>query len=131
VTCSRGGEKARVNFDAAIEGEDTDETVEIERERYTGGGEKGQSRISGKGEPRDCGDFGIVGSESWLRGEDGSREGTEVETEMGECPKGSFRCNSWFNEWGVVEDGRCSAIWRFRELGRGIATGDEVVIFNN
>jgi hypothetical protein len=73
VTCSRGGEKARVNFDAAIEGDDTDETVETERERYIGGGEKGQSWISGKREPGDCSDFGMVGSESRLMGEDGSR----------------------------------------------------------
>lgn len=41
VICSRGGENARLNFEAAIEGGETDETVDSERERYDGGGEKG------------------------------------------------------------------------------------------
>ena len=41
VICSRGGENARLNFEATIEGEERDETVDGERERYDGGGEKG------------------------------------------------------------------------------------------
>ena len=41
VICSRGGENARLNLEAAIEGEERDETVDGERERYEGGGEKG------------------------------------------------------------------------------------------